>query len=513
MHSPVWRGIALAFVLSLISAPAFAQAPATDAPAAVAPAAATPEATTTAPATATPEGAIAPEQESPSQPPPPDSAEAAPAPAAGASAAPAGGSPLPDIDRLIHVPDAAKAAPGQKLDVEAATQAYLAELPAEARARSDAYFEGGYILILVDFLYAALLAAILMWSRLSANLRDRAQRITSWRWLQSGIYALQYLIVATILGLPLAIYEGWYREREFGLSNQTLPEWFTDYGIAFGLQLPILIVFFIVLYALIRWTQQRWWIWATALAVLFIAFQALIFPVYLAPALNKYTPLAQGELRDSILSMARANGVPADNVWQFDASKQHKRISANVSGFMGTTRVSLNDNLLKRGSLPEVKAVMGHELGHYVLNHSWKFLVTFALLLLIAFGFTNWAYNGLVRRFGERWRVSGIDDPAGLPVIFALLAFLGFAGTPVLNTMVRSAEAEADIFGLNAAREPDGFAMTALKLSEYRKLDPQPWEEFIFYDHPSGRARIHMSMQWKAEHLNGGDGAGAGTSP
>ena len=85
-------------------------------------------------------------------------------------------------------------------------------------------------------------------------------------------------------------------------------------------------------------------------------------------------------------------------------------------------------------------------------------------------------------------------------MIFALFAFLGFVGTPVPNTVIRNGEYQADIFGLNAAREPDGFALTALKLGEYRKLDPQPWEEFIFYDHPSGRSRIHMAMQWKAEH-------------
>ncbi len=83
-----------------------------------------------------------------------------------------------------------------------------------------------------------------------------------------------------------------------------------------------------------------------------------------------------------------------------------------------------------------------------------------------------------------------------------LLSFIGAVGTPVSNTMVRTNEAEADIFGLNAAREPDGFANIALKLSEYRKLDPTPWEEFVFYDHPSGRSRISMAMHWKAEHLS-----------
>jgi STE24 endopeptidase len=318
------------------------------------------------------------------------------------------------------------------------------------------------------------------------------------------IYGVQYAIVGTILELPLIIYQGWYREQEFGLSNQTLPQFLTDYGIQFALSAPFFILFIVLLYALIRWTGSRWWMWGSAMAIVLLAIQVLLIPVYFAPAINDYKPLAQGELRDSILSMARANGVPADNVWQFDASRQHKRISANVSGMLGTTQISLNDNLLRRGSIPEVKAVMGHELGHYVLNHIWELLALFTLLLLIGFSFTHWAATRLINRFGGTWRVSGIDDPAGLPVLLAVLAFLGFIATPITNTIIRTNEAEADIFGLNAAREPDGFAMTAMKLSEYRKLNPEPWEEFIFYDHPSGRERVRMAMQWKAEHPNEG---------
>ena len=100
-----------------------------------------------------------------------------------------------------------------------------------------------------------------------------------------------------------------------------------------------------------------------------------------------------------------------------------------------------------------------------------------------------------------RWKVEGIDDPAGLPLLALLLGVYFFAVTPVLNTIIRTQETEADIFGLNAARQPDGMAMAALKLAEYRKMSPGPLEEFVFFDHPSGRNRIHMAMQWKAQHV------------
>ena len=107
----------------------------------------------------------------------------------------------------------------------------------------------------------------------------------------------------------------------------------------------------------------------------------------------------------------------------------------------------------------------------------------------------------LHRAFGGWWGVRDIADPAGLPIAMLLFSLFGLVATPVQNTITRQNEIEADIFGLNAAREPDGFATVALKLAEYRKLDPTPLEEIIFYTHPSGRSRISMAMQWKAENL------------
>ena len=74
--------------------------------------------------------------------------------------------------------------------------------------------------------------------------------------------------------------------------------------------------------------------------------------------------------------------------------------------------------------------------------------------------------------------------------------------TPVSNTLIRTQEAEADIFGLNASRQPDGFASVAMQLSEYRKIQPGKWEEILFFDHPSGWNRAHMAMTWKKEHLD-----------
>jgi STE24 endopeptidase len=220
--------------------------------------------------------------------------------------------------------------------------------------------------------------------------------------------------------------------------------------------------------------------------------------VYLAPIFNTYQPLQDSAIREPILRMAHANGISANEVWEMDASRQTTRISANVSGMLGTERITLNDNLLKRASPAAVEAVMGHEIGHYVLNHVYEMLAYFAVIIAIGFALTGWAFDRLSARYQSRWHLTGIADPAGLPLITLILGAYLFLLTPVLNTIVRTNEFEADIFGLNAAKQPDGFAEAALLLGDYRKLDPSPLEEMIFFDHPSGRTRIRAAMQWKA---------------
>jgi STE24 endopeptidase len=184
----------------------------------------------------------------------------------------------------------------------------------------------------------------------------------------------------------------------------------------------------------------------------------------------------------------------------FDASKQTKRISANVSGLFGTTRVSLNDNLLERTSLPEIKAVLGHEIGHYVLHHSLRHVFYYTLLFGVGFVLLERLHQHALARWGARWGVRERADPAGLPLAIGILSVYFFLTTPLTNRSIYAAEAEADLYGLNAAREPHGFATVAMRLGAYRKLEPSPLEELFLYDHPSGRRRVEMAMRWLAEN-------------
>ena len=402
---------------------------------------------------------------------------------------------------------AAAPAPTPAFDPQAATRAWLAKVPAADKERSDAYFEGGYWLQLWDLVYTLAVAWLLLGTGISRRLRELAQRTTRFRPLQTGIYALGYTLLVAVLGFPLNVYRDFFREHKYQLSNQTFGEWMSDLAKGLGVGLVLATLGLMLLYGVLRRTPRTWWIWGALVVLALLAVVVIIAPVYISPLFNKYTALTDAKVRDPILRMAQANGVPADNVWVFDASKQTKRISANVSGFMGTERVSLNDNLLERATLPEIESVMGHELGHYVLNHVYEDFFELGVVIVLGFAFLRATFDRVRRRWGARWGVTGVDDPAGLPLLSALLAVFLFLATPATNTIIRSNEAEADAFGLNAARQPDGFASIALKLGEYRKLDPGAVEEWLFFDHPSGKNRILMAMRWKAAH------AGESTGP
>jgi STE24 endopeptidase len=403
----------------------------------------------------------------------------------------------------LNIPAAAR--PGPNFDVKAATDAWLATVPTDKKVRSDAYFEGGYWLQLWDFLLSAAILLFLLQSRLSAHIRDWAGRLTTRKNLQTLLYFIPFFLIASVLQFPLTVYEGFVREHQYGLATQTFPSWFRDQlvGLALGVILGAIAV--MVLFAIVRRLGARWWMWGALASVVFLAITVLISPVYIAPLFNTYTKLGDSKIRDSILSMARANGIPASDVYEVDASRQSTRVSANVSGFLGTERITLNDNLLNRCTPEEIQTVMGHEMGHYVLHHIYKDILFYALFFLAAFAFLNWSLHWSLARWGERWQIHGITDVAVLPLAILLLSIFFFVTTPITNTWTRTEEYEADMFGLNAGRQPDGEAAVDLKLGDYRKLDPGPIEEFVFYDHPSGRTRITAAMRWKKENQTGLD--------
>lgn len=398
------------------------------------------------------------------------------------------------------VPPAAQAS--HHFDAGVATNAWLATVPHEQKVRSDEYFEGGYYLMLWDLLWLVAVMAILLQTGLSARMRDIAQRIFRFRALQIFVYWIQFCTVCAVLMLPLTVYEDFIRERQYGLMNQSFSGWFGDALVGF-LVIGLLLGGFAValLTTVVRKFPRTWPIWGTAAATLLAIFVSFIEPVFLAPLFNTYTPLPEGPLKAGILAMARANGISATDVFEENASKQSNRVSAYVSGFGATERIILNDNLLNRVSPEGVMSVMGHEMGHYVMDHIANTILFSTIVTGIAFLLLRTVLHWGFMRFGAHWKIQDVADIAFLPFSVIVLAVMSFLFTPIGNTFTRTQEYEADLYGLNAARQPDGEAEVDVLLGEYRKLNPTPIEEFLFYDHPSGRTRIETAMRWKAENL------------
>lgn len=398
----------------------------------------------------------------------------------------------------LQIPAAAAASPS--FDAERATEAYLATVPTDKTARSDAYFEGGYWLQLWNVLYSVALFWALLTFGWSAAMRDRAERLIRWKGLQIAAYWCQFVLLTSVATFPLAVYSDFYREHQYGLATQTFWPWMGDQAKALGVILVAGSVTMMAFYAVLRRVGRSWWLWATGVVVAFNIIGATIGPVLIAPLFNRYTRLTDAAVRDPILSMARASGIKADAVYVVDQSRQTTRISANVSGFLGTERISLNDNLLRRCTLEEIEAVLGHEMGHYVLNHLVKNLLASSFVVAFGFALVGVGFERMRAR-QPAWKIASVGDVAGLPLIALLFSVYQLAATPVTNTISRTSEYEADIFGLNASRQPDGFASVSVKLGEYRKLSPGPLEELVLFDHPSGRTRIFAAMRFKAENI------------
>jgi STE24 endopeptidase len=396
----------------------------------------------------------------------------------------------------------AKAA-AQIQDPEAATRAYLDSVSPERRAKTKAYANGGYVLQIGDFVVSSALMILLVVLGISVRFRDLARRITRVRALQSAVYWFQFVIATTVIQFPLTLYSDYYRERRYGLLSQSLAGFLADQAKSLVIGCIAGAILVMILYGILRRAPRLWWAWFSGVAIVFLILALAIAPVVISPMFNKFTPIEDVALRDNILQMAHDHGIGADEVYQMDASKRTDRVSAYVNGMLGTMRIVMFDNTLKRCTPEEIQMIMGHEMGHYVLNHIWRGIGFIGVVITLGLLFVRWG----VARVHRRWPgtgIEGIADVAGLPLLWLVFSAGLAVASPIVNSYVRHEEAQADDFGLDASRQPDAAATMFLKLGEYRDLEPEPWIEAIFFDHPSGKNRILHAMEWKHAHAAAG---------
>jgi STE24 endopeptidase len=387
-----------------------------------------------------------------------------------------------------------------KFDPEKATEQLLNTIPAATRTKADNYTEGGYWLQLWNFVAAAITAWVFLFGGLSAYLQKISGKWKN-RNLCNFVYIVLFILFTYLLSLPIDIYQNFIREHQYGFSNQNFIQWLVSDLLLLLVELFIAAPFFVIVYAIFRKVKQTWWVWGAGVSVVFLILVIIIYPVFITPLFNNFTPIKNGPLRDRVLSMARANQVNINDVYVYNESQQTKQFNASVTGFAGTARISLNDNMLNQGTDDEIVAVLGHEMGHYVLNHFMVGIWEFGALFVLGFWLVKFAIDKLLLKYGERWNASSIQDIATLPLLVFLFTAYFFIVTPVSNSLLRTDEVEADIYGLNAARQPDAFASFMIKSADNHKVDPSYWEEIFFYDHPCRKKRILAAMKWKAENL------------
>jgi STE24 endopeptidase len=381
------------------------------------------------------------------------------------------------------------------MNVEAATANYIDSLGPAALQKAHDYTVGKEWMLLWGLVVAGIVTLLIVrWGlldRIEGRIAERR------RGLRAFTVSLVYFVVSAVLTLPWTLYASWYRETSYGRTSQPIGDFLFQSTLSTVITSLIAALFLMGVYWLIRRTGKRWWLWSGGLFAAGMAFIILLSPVLIEPLFNKYEPVPAGEVHDAVVEMAGRAGVPPSQVFMYNGSRQSNNFTANAGGVGSTARVAISDVALKSASLDEVRAVTGHEIGHYVLKHTWYGIAFFSVAAVVLFWLADRLFPRFARAFGSN---ASVSDPRGIPVLMFMGAAFMLLISPLLNSFARTIETDADQYSLETENKPDGLASALVKTAEYRYPRPGKLEEVIFYDHPSVENRVRRAMQWKATH-------------
>jgi STE24 endopeptidase len=380
-------------------------------------------------------------------------------------------------------------------DPNAATARYIDSLGPAALQKAHDYTVGKEWMILWGFVVAALVT----WLIVRSGILDRFQAKIAERHpnVRALVVGLVFLVMSFVLTLPWTIYESWWREKSYGRTSQPFADWFGQQLIAATISTIVTALLLVGVYWLIRKTGRRWWLWSSGLVAVVFTVLILLSPILIEPLFNKYQPVPPGQVRDAVVEMAGRAGVPPERVFMYNGSRQSNNFTANAGGVGNTARVAISDVALKNASLDEVRAVTGHEIGHYVLKHTWWGILFYSFGAMLLFWLANLLFPRFARLFGTN---ATIAEPRGVPILGFMVTLLGLVSLPVANTFSRTLESQADMYSLQTENRPDALSTALVKTAEYRYPRPNAVEEFVFYDHPSVERRVRTAMEWKARH-------------
>jgi len=354
------------------------------------------------------------------------------------------------------------------------------------KAKSIFFFadQGYSILVLVLFLFLGL----------SAFFRRQIEKLTKKQFWVVFFYALVFIILAFIVGLPSSYY-GFHLEQKYQLSNQNFFQWF-------GEQLKGLLVMFIIgviviegIYLALKKAPRTWWIYVSIVFVFFTVLLINLAPVLIMPLFNVYTPLPQGEIRDKLMALSEKAGVKVEGIYEMDMSKQTKKANAVFTGIGNTKRIVLGDNLVKEYTPDEIEVVIAHEMGHNILHHIWKIIALMSFVSAIGFLLIHLTMGRIINRYRARLKIEGPADIASLPLFMLIFVVFSLITLPVSPTYSRYMEHQADKFALDLTHNPDAFISAMNKLAYQNLSDPNPSPviEFLLYDHPPASKRIKFA--------------------
>lgn len=388
-----------------------------------------------------------------------------------------------DAQPTPSAPPPVGAAPDATASPEAASSDPVA-VP-EPSEKAMRYYRSGHWVWAISLLWGLAVPAILLWSGWSAGMRDLATRGARHFYPQLVLYLCLYTVVSWLADLPLHYAFGFARQHAYGLSNQTLAKWMSDAakGLGVGLIGGALVIW--IPFLLLRKSPRRWWIWTAAAAAPVMVFALLVSPLVVDPLFNDFGPMKDQALEARILTLAERAGIEGSRVFEVEKSVDTKAVNAYVTGLFGSKRIVLWDTLLAKLSPEETLAVMGHEMGHYVLQHVWKGLLLGVAVVLFACWAVDRTAHRLIARLSQRFGFTRLDDPAALPLIVLLVGLATFLVQPIGLAWSRHIEHEADRFALEITHDNRAMATAFVKLQQENLSNPRP-------------GRLHKI--WRASH-------------
>ena len=347
-------------------------------------------------------------------------------------------------------------------------------------------------------IYGIAILLLILATGWSARIRDFARRCVPWPFVAAMLYFVLLSLVIAALTFPLDFYGGFVVPHQFDLTDQSFAGWLGDFGKGLGVNVVIFTPLAAIALVIIR-RIRRWWIVLWIGTIPLIILGVLATPLVIDPLFNHFGPLRDASLRQALLDEASSAGIAESRVFEVDKSKQTKEMNAYVTGIGPSARIVLWDTILAKLDRDEILSVMGHEMGHYVLNHLWQGIAFSVVVTFLGFFIAQRLFEWGLVRWGVRWRVGDRADPAALPWLLAVSSLLAFLLSPVYSGYSRHIEHQADVFGLELTHLNDPMASAFVKFALDSKVDPTPnaFIEFWRYSHPSLTKRIEFVRNYK----------------